>query len=459
MLSPTKYKLKRFLWRLLFSFVFGCLLVLATLFLSEEISWDQFKNTIWNILSALIRAWQFWVFIMLLMGMVEAIAYFVNVYKNGGIVRLVYRFTGLVIAPVVVLMVLFNLSQSYVNGEDYEYTWNHTVENISECASSAYENDYKQRGIHVFGKIDDLTLRPLIQNNIEWITLAPFIGQNHVEGSLNNLSLDPRQRNKDSILIEKITLAHNRGLSVFLKPHIWLSEGDGKWRSDIFPKNDNVWKSWSANYQEHLLHFAKIAEQNGVELLCVGTELARLSTQKPDFWKQLIAKIRTVYSGQLTYAANWDQEYDIISFWEDLDFIGIQAYFPLVGNGNTNLKDMENGWKKYSKNIKTVSQKFDKPVIFTELGYKSTEDAAARPWRWVTIYDRLFTKVSFKTQAIAYKAFFNTIWKEDWFYGVHIWKWQAKASNGIFEKNHDFTPQNKPAQNIIAAGFATKTEK
>ncbi len=452
-------KPKRLLFKLLFNFIFCCFLISVTILSFAEMSLGQFKNSIWDILAELITIWSFWVFFLIIFGLIELVLHFAKIYKKYGFKRLANRFALFIIAPVLGLAGLFKISQFYVNGEVYDYAWNHWVENKSKCASSFHEEDGKQRGIHVFGKIDDRSLRPLIQNNFEWITYTPYIGQEHFDGTLNKLSFSPRQKSKDSLLVEKIALAHNRGLKVFLKPHIWLSSKDGKWRSDIFPKNELTWKTWSNNYQEHLLHFAKIAEKNNVELLCIGTELSLLTIKKPDFWKQMITEVRSVYSGQLTYGANWDNEYDNITLWEDLDFIGIQAYFPLVQKDNASLEAMEQGWKGSLKKIGSVSQKFGKPVIFTELGYKSTLDAARKPWRWIMFYDRLFTKASLKTQANAYKAFFKTIWKEDWFYGVHIWKWQMNNSRGIFEKDHSFTIQDKPSQNIIAIGFASKGDR
>lgn len=45
--------------------------------------------------------------------------------------------------------------------------------------------------------------------------------------------------------------------------------------------------------------------------------------------RRLIRQIRRVYHGPLTYAANWSGEYKQIRFWDALDYVGIQAYFPL----------------------------------------------------------------------------------------------------------------------------------
>jgi hypothetical protein len=46
--------------------------------------------------------------------------------------------------------------------------------------------------------------------------------------------------------------------------------------------------------------------------LCFGTEL-EFGSQKTQYWMQLIQKIKKVYTGKLTYAANWD-DFDKVPF-------------------------------------------------------------------------------------------------------------------------------------------------
>ena len=56
-----------------------------------------------------------------------------------------------------------------------------------------------------------------------------------------------------------------------------------------------------------------------VEYLSVGTEL--VSTEKfTEKWRQLIADVRKIYHGEITYSVNWDR-YGDVSFWDDLDYI------------------------------------------------------------------------------------------------------------------------------------------
>ena len=318
-------------------------------------------------------------------------------------------------------------------------------------------DDEKQKGVHVFGYLDSTNLQPLIQSNFDWITMVSYGDQKDYDSpSMNYYRGDSLQTiQRDSIWKSQINLAHSAGFKVFLKPHIWLyAPSDGKWRSDIFPTNEENWRLWQKNYREFILLYAKIAEENKVELFCVGTELSRLSVEKSDFWKDLIREVRSIYSGELTYAANWYHEFETITFWEDLDYIGIQAYFPLTKNENPTVGQVSKGWRKYLPSIASVHEKYNRKILFTEIGYKSTADSAIKPWEWIDYSsDHQNELLSTATQANCYEAFFNTVWKKKWLAGIHIWQWRSDYVKGRGKSHLDFTPQEKPAENIIARGF------
>jgi len=305
--------------------------------------------------------------------------------------------------------------------------------------------------------LDSINLQPLIRNNFEWITLVPFGDQKDYDSPTMRYyrgdSLEMIRR--DSMWKSQIEIAHSAGFKVFLKPHIWIfSPSDGKWRSDIFPTNETNWETWKKSYREFILYYAKMAERNEVEMFCIGTEFTKLAIEKSDFWKKLIREVRNIYSGKITYAANWYNEFEKITFWDELDYIGIQAYFPLVKNKNPSVQQISKGWKKHFYNLEKVHKKFGKKILFTELGYKSTADSAIKPWEWID-YSNLNQPVSIETQVNCYDAFFKTVWKKRWMAGVHIWQWHTSEKNGG-KDNLDFTPRKKPAENIIAKGFGKK---
>jgi len=329
------------------------------------------------------------------------------------------------------------------------------VENHSDTVPPVHKKDKKQRGINVFGRLDSLSLAELTKNNVEWITLVPFGGQSDYDSPSVRMGRDSlRQLRRDSSLKRNIQIAHDAGLKVFLKPHIWMSDpSDGKWRSDIFPKHENAWMEWSESYRKFIVYYAKIAEENEVELFCIGTEFTRLTKVKPLFWKNLIADIRSFYSGELTYAANWYEEFEHVSFWKDLDYIGIQAYFPLTKNLNPSVAEIKKGWKPHLKTLEQMHKQFRKPILFTELGYKSTPDSAIEPWLWPSYDTNLVHPISNETQANCYEAFFKVVWHKRWFAGMHIWQWHTQGRRRRSAQKHGFTPKDKPAEDIIAKGF------
>jgi hypothetical protein len=315
----------------------------------------------------------------------------------------------------------------------------------------------KHKGAHLFGFMDTTNLKPLVDNNYNWITLVSFGDQKDFDSPAmvyyRGDSLEMARR--DSAWASQINIAHDAGFKVFFKPHLWISEPrQNKWRSDIFPSNENNWELWKESYREFILYYATIAEKNKVEMFCIGVEFSRLAVEKTDFWRSLIKEVRTVFTGKLTYAANWYEEYEKIEFWDELDFIGVQAYFPLVKIENPSVEQVAEGWNNYLPALSRVSKKFKKKILFTEMGYKSTTDSAIEPWLWLEKLKAENITHSNETQANCYQAFFNMVWGNEWFAGVHVWQLRSmrldRKSNPL---SPNFSPQGKPAEEVIARGF------
>ena len=145
---------------------------------------------------------------------------------------------------------------------------------------------------------------------------------------------------------------------------------------------------------------------------------------------------------------------DEIPFWGDLDYIGVQAYFPLTTHHHPTIEELARSWADHVQALETLARQHAKPVLFTELGYKSVPDAAIEPWQWMRWPKSLFCKVSTETQYNCYEAFFRSLWEKDWFAGVYVWQWALRHEDAGGPANPFFTPQNKPAQNCIATWFA-----
>jgi hypothetical protein len=118
------------------------------------------------------------------------------------------------------------------------------------------------------------------------------------------------------------------------------------------------------------LYYAKIAKDIKADVFCIGVELEQFSTHRLNFSKSLIPKIKSIYKGKLTYASNWN-EYKKVLFWKQLDFIGIDAYFTLVDLKFPSLSQLKVAWIKYKLELFKTHQYYNKPILFTEYGYRS----------------------------------------------------------------------------------------
>lgn len=239
-----------------------------------------------------------------------------------------------------------------------------------------------------------------------------------------------------------IGVLQKNGIQVMVKPQLWIWRGEFTGKLQMSTEED--WRILEESYKKFILTYAIAAQEADAPLFCIGTELEQFVQNRPDYWKELIKKIREVYHGKLTYAANWD-EYAEVPFWEALDYIGIDAYFPLSDAKTPTLEQLRRGWEKDKARMKTLSEKMGRPILFTEYGYRSRDYTAWKPW----LMDRTDSDINLQGQANATRAIFEEFWKEDWFAGGFIWKWFIDHKRSGGEADNAFTPQNKPAETII----------
>ncbi|MDE1925095.1 MAG: hypothetical protein KGH79_02860 [Patescibacteria group bacterium] len=257
----------------------------------------------------------------------------------------------------------------------------------------------------------------------------------------------------DAALIAGIQFTHAQGLQVQIS--IYLDSYTQEWRALINPSDRN---SWYNNYGNVLVHYGQLAQSNNVELYMLGAELINMasSAANPDNterWIAMIHKVRSVYSGKLTYDANrggqdWASELPNIQFWNLLDYIGVSAYYNLTGDGS--VASLKAGWQNVNNyDINPIVQKWNKPVIFTEVGYRSVSGAHNQPWdSWDSgPYDA-------QEQVNDYTALFQYWDAYSYVQGVDWWWWSPDPNYGG-NGNTDYTPQNKPAEQVLAQWFGT----
>jgi hypothetical protein len=292
--------------------------------------------------------------------------------------------------------------------------------------------------------IEEENISALERVNCNWIAQSPF-----AFGALNspNLKFDPINSwwgESDLGVTTTTQLARIRGIKTMLKPQLWLR---GSYTGDFTLSSENDWQIWEQDYFNYMMHHAKLANELNIEMLCIGTEMRLTIKNRPVFWNNLIDEIRKVYRGKLIYAANWD-DYQEVTFWEKLDYIGINGYFPLSNSTTPSVAEIVKNWQPIINNIDNYRKNLNKEVIFTEIGYKSLDQAAYEPWNPIS------KTVNIQAQSNAFRGFFEAFAnKKTWFMGAFLWKWYPKneTAGGLYDT--DYTPQNKPSEKIIKKCF------
>ncbi|NBC16235.1 MAG: hypothetical protein GVY18_02840 [Bacteroidetes bacterium] len=307
--------------------------------------------------------------------------------------------------------------------------------------------------------VDRATLEEVQALGVTHLALTTFGFQSSVGTPEIRMHTDGRWYSETDAGIRTLARqADTLGLEIILKPHIWIGDyhGTGQARSEIDFTTEAAWQRWEADYRRLILHYAHLAAEIDAALLVVGTELATAARTRPAFWRALIAEVRTVYDGPLTYAANWYDEYEHIPFWDALDYIGVQAYFELTDAPNPSLTTLTQSWRPHREAMARLARTANRPVLFTEIGYRSVPYAAARPWQWPSRSER-GTAPDDTLQARLYDAFFESLWEQPWFAGAIIWKWRPDAPSRPDRHALNFSPQNKPAEQVLRRWYTGDT--
>ena len=304
-----------------------------------------------------------------------------------------------------------------------------------------YLMDYK--GMNLVAPISELknsTLEDLKNNHVNAISIIPYAFVNVDDATIHYNDNHQWWGEKTEGIRASAKMAHDFKMRVMLKPHLWVNHnfytGDLDFTSEI------EWKHWESDYEKYILDFAQLAQEEHIALFCFGTELGNAVAKRPAFWNQLILKIKTIYKGKLTYAANWD-DFDTIPFWNQLDYIGIDAYFPLSNEEKPTTEPLKEGWEKHIKKMDVVQHKFNKKILFTEFGYRNSNHAGEAPWKETN------NEINNVAQANAYDALFQMMTQQPWFAGGFAWKWYADDYHKRAKNNIDYTPQGKPALETI----------
>ncbi len=259
----------------------------------------------------------------------------------------------------------------------------------------------------------------------------------------SNLAFTSSEASSLQVVEHVIQQAQALGLKIIIFPILWIEKrAHGEWRGQLKPKNEDLW--WSA-YEAWLGDLAVLAQKYKADYLSIGSELSSLEKQTGR-WLALIRRIRALYSGKLTYSANWDHFADV-PFWSFLDTIGLTAYYPLLEAGETaEISKLYDRWCLIkSALIDWQAHHYpNKKLFFTELGYPSQVGGLSQPWHYLQEQE-----IDLKGQAMAFEAFRKAWQDSPSLLGVNIWNlWGLGGPYDTW-----YTVRGKPAAQEILKLF------
>jgi hypothetical protein len=282
-----------------------------------------------------------------------------------------------------------------------------------------------------------------------WISLTPFgrIADLSPSGVAQTFEA-PFEANKQAVA-RAVKAAHARGLCVLLVPHLWVESGG--WRGEIEPGDDAAWARWSVGYTRFVRAWAEVARDSSVDMLAAGVELRSwLTTARAPGFNDVLAEIRRVYPGLVTYAGNWD-DVEETTILGALDVIGINGFYPLAEKDGAGPLELARGGQAVRERIARLAERWHKPVIFTEFGYTTRKDPAVRPWEWPDHMANV--AVDQQAQADAYRALLTPLLDEPRFAGAFVWRLYADPDDQSQEAEWGFSPRGKLAELVLRDAF------
>jgi hypothetical protein len=285
-----------------------------------------------------------------------------------------------------------------------------------------------------------------------WVAVTPF-GR---VGDLSGYGVDPTfeapyaQNRRD--VARAVAMAHGRGLRVMLVPHLWVESGE--WRALIDPKSDEGWARWAKSYGAFVRGWAQVAEQTGTDMFSAGVELRSwVTTARAPSFAAILRDLHALYHGPITYSANWDDAEQTVILG-DLDVIGINAFYPLADKKGATYAELLEGGERVRAKVHALAEGWNKPVVFTEIGYTTRADPAVRPWEWP---DRMQDVVPDPVaQAFAYHALLAPLLGEPRFFGFFVWRVYSDPDDVSQEAEWGFSPRGKLAELVVRDAFSAR---
>ena len=285
------------------------------------------------------------------------------------------------------------------------------------------------------------SIQQLRDHHVNSIAIVPYSGMRDPKKPAPfHMEHSARSENDASVVFSHFS-AKSLNMYSLLKPQIWVG---GHWPGDIEMKSNEEWETFFEHYRRWIRHYALLAEIHQMDMLCIGVEFLKATIQRPEDWRRLIKDMRQIYKGPVTYAANWGEEIEKLSFADELDFIGLNCYYPLSHDENASEQDLKKGFRQTVEKIAKISKHNQKEVIFTEIGFRSIKQP------WVQPHERAGEDAWYteQDQAICYEIVLEEIKRQPWCKGIFWWKWPSYFDYYKAEPL-SFTPNGKKAANVL----------
>lgn len=245
----------------------------------------------------------------------------------------------------------------------------------------------------------------------------------------------------DEAVVFLHTQSRSRGLYSLLKPQVWIR---GSWPGEVGFDSPEDWDHFFDRYYRWMRHYALLGGIYRFDALCIGTELTRSTLEYPDRWRDMIRRLRPLFGGPVTYAANWGREFEQLTFWEELDIIGLNGYYPLGETDEITDEELLTGARRLMDRAEEVAVRSGRPLWLTEIGYRSVR----APWRNPHAEPGERPEDQ-EAQARVYQALLQAMEEEgDWLRGVFWWKWPSDLGYGG-DDNKEYHPAGKQAAGVL----------
>jgi hypothetical protein len=217
------------------------------------------------------------------------------------------------------------------------------------------------------------TLADMRAVGASWVAIHPY-ARIRADGSVLFRPVD--RHALPDYLASPIREAREHGLKLALVPHLAHWGSPFRWRGEIAFADEGDWQRFWETYTSWIVGLASACPE--VDGFVVGSELDG-TVEHEARWRQLIRQVRARTPAPLTYAANWT-DYRRVPFWDALDAIGIQAYFPVADSEGASPASIAARWRDRMAELRGFAARWNRRIVFTELGYNRSLAAPVRPW-------------------------------------------------------------------------------